>query len=442
MKTPALLKAVLWGLIPLLAAAFALVVAPANPASAATLTEVTGFGPNPSQLKMFVYLPANRPAKPALVVAVHYCHGDAVAFYNGSDFARLADQYGFIVVYPSVTQASDGCFDVASAATLTHNGGSDSLGIVSMVNYAVSNYNADPARVYATGVSSGAMMTNVLLGAYPDVFKAGSAFAGVPFGCFAGPNSWNSECASGLITKTPQQWGDLVRNAFPGYTGARPRMQVWHGTDDTVLNYVNFGEEIKQWTNVLGVSQTPTSTDSPQSGWTRTRYGTAVEAISMQGVSHNLPVQAASAIAFFGLNAVPSTSPTPRTSASPTPSPSRSTSPSPSPSRSASPSASVSPGGTRTCTAALIIASQWSTGFVATIRITAGSAAITGWRLTLTLPNATITNAWNGLFTGATGTIVIVNMPYNGTLAAGQATDIGFQAGGSPTGATLTCSAT
>jgi hypothetical protein len=46
-------------------------------------------------------------------------------------------------------------------------------------------------------------------------------------------------------------------------------MQLWHGTADTTLNYVNFGEEIKQWTNVLGVSQTPTSTDTPQSGWTR-----------------------------------------------------------------------------------------------------------------------------------------------------------------------------
>jgi acetylxylan esterase len=30
------------------------------------------------------------------------------------------------------------------------------------------------------------MMTNVLSGAYPDVFAASSVFAGVVFGCFAG----------------------------------------------------------------------------------------------------------------------------------------------------------------------------------------------------------------------------------------------------------------
>ena len=51
-----------------------------------------------------------------------------------------------------------------------------------MVKYVESHYGGDPNRVYATGHSSGGMMTNVLLGAYPDVFKAGAAFAGVPFG--------------------------------------------------------------------------------------------------------------------------------------------------------------------------------------------------------------------------------------------------------------------
>ena len=104
-----------------------------------------------------------------------------------------------------------------------------------MVSYVQQRYNADPNRVFVTGASSGAMMTNVLLGDYPDVFKAGAAFMGVPFACFAttdGSNTWNSECANGRSSRTAQQWGDLVRGAYPGYTGARPRMQIWHGTED------------------------------------------------------------------------------------------------------------------------------------------------------------------------------------------------------------------
>ena len=37
---------------------------------------------------------------------------------------------------------------------------------------------------------------------------------------------------------TPQAWGNEVRAADPGYSGPRPRVQLWHGTADTTLNYV------------------------------------------------------------------------------------------------------------------------------------------------------------------------------------------------------------
>lgn len=190
---------------PLLAALLAL----AGPATAAQLTEVTGFGPNPSGLRMYEYVPASAPASGApVLVAVHYCTGTGPAFFSGTEFASLADRYGFIVVYPSATR-SGGCFDVSSPQALTHDGGSDPVGIVSMVRSAVQRHAADAGRVYVTGASSGAMMTNVLLGDYPDVFKAGAAFMGVPFGCFATTDGsgWNSACANGTVSRTPAQWG-------------------------------------------------------------------------------------------------------------------------------------------------------------------------------------------------------------------------------------------
>jgi poly(3-hydroxybutyrate) depolymerase len=95
----------------------------------------------------------------------------------------------------------------------------------------------------------------------------------------------------------------------PGYTGTYPRMQLWHGTSDTTLAYPNFGEEIKQWTNVHGLGQTPASTDRPQSSWTRARYGVTgtkatVEGNSIAGAGHQLPQsgQIAYAISFLGLD--------------------------------------------------------------------------------------------------------------------------------------------
>jgi poly(hydroxyalkanoate) depolymerase family esterase len=286
-----------------LASALAVFLAP-NAAQAAQLTQITSFGNNPGNLQMYVYVPDNVRPNPALVVANHWCTGSAQDFYNGTQYDELASQYGYIVVYPSVTRSSK-CFDVASQASLSGTGG-DSVSIKSMVDYALANYGADPNRIYATGVSSGAMMTNVLLGVYPEVFKAGSAYAGVPFTCFAGSGEWSTACATGTINRTPQQWGDAVRNANPGYNGPWPRMQVFHGTEDEALYYPNFQEEIEQWTNVNGTDQTPDYTDHPQSNWTRTRYGATggqapVEAVSMQGVTHGLPNLPLETLRFFGL---------------------------------------------------------------------------------------------------------------------------------------------
>ncbi len=386
-------------------------IAPSS--SAATLTEVTNFGANPTGLRMFEYVPANAGAHPALLVVNHYCGGSAQAMYSGTEFASLADQYGFIIVYPQVTRSSL-CFDVSTAGALTHNGNSDPAGIVSMVQWEEQHRGADASRVYTTGLSSGAMMTNVLLGDYPDVFKAGAAFAGVPFGCFATTDGsmWNSACANGQVIKTPQQWGDLVRAAYPGYTGARPRMQLWHGTNDTTLYYANFGEEIKQWTNVLGVSQTPSSTDSPQPTWTRTRYGgtgtmAPVEGISVAGGTHNIIASgmALMAIQFMGLTSGGPTSPPP-TSPPPT---------SPPPTGACKVSASVN---------------AWNTGLTETITIAnTGSAAVNGWKLGFTLPaGQTITNGWSATYSPTSGAVTATNVSYNAAIAAGGSTSIGFNA--------------
>ncbi|MBE1484565.1 extracellular catalytic domain type 1 short-chain-length polyhydroxyalkanoate depolymerase [Plantactinospora soyae] len=412
------------------AAALALVgLTVATPASAATLTEVTSFGTNPSNLRMHLYVPDRVAARPAILVAVHYCTGTGPAFYSGTQFASLADRYGYIVIYPSATRSGQ-CFDVYSPQALRRDGGSDPVSILSMVRYVQQRYNTDPARVFATGVSSGAMMTNVLLGNYPDVFAAGAAFAGVPHSCFAttGGSTWNSECANGQVIRTAQQWGDLVRGAYPGYSGSRPRMQLWHGTNDETLRYPNFGEEIKQWTNVHGLSQTPTFTDTPQSGYTRTRYGGSggtapVEAISMQGVPHNLPVNAAEAIRFFGLNTDSPTNPPTTTPRPPT------TPPTGNPPTTTPPPPTTTPPAAGGCTVGYTV-NAWSSGLTAAITITnRGTSAINGWTLSFTLPSGqTITSGWNASYSPTSGAVTARNASYNGTIGPNASVGIGFQA--------------
>jgi acetylxylan esterase len=198
-----------------------------------SLKQVTAFNAGPTKAEMYVYIPTTQLKPAPIIVAIHYCTGTAQKYFQGSNYASLADTHGFIVIYPN-SPSSGGCWDVASTASLTHDKGGDSQTIVNMVDYAVKNYGGDADKVYATGSSSGAMMTNVLAGAYPDVFKAGSVYSGVPDGCFyvAGATAgmatpgWSNSCANGQNIKTAQAWGDLVRSYYPAYNGTYPKMQM------------------------------------------------------------------------------------------------------------------------------------------------------------------------------------------------------------------------
>ncbi|KAI9170647.1 carbohydrate esterase family 1 protein [Paramyrothecium foliicola] len=173
------------------------------------------------------------------------------------------------------------------------------------VSYAIKQYKADSSRVYIVGTSSGAMLGNVLAAIYPDVFAAAAVYSGVPAGCMAVPDGTPpnpyDECALGRITKTPKQWGDLVRGYYPGYTGKYPRMQIWHGTSDDIVVYHNYLEQLKEWSNVLGVSFTRNVTNSPQSGYTQTTYGASLVGYSARGVGHVVPQHPVQALAWFGL---------------------------------------------------------------------------------------------------------------------------------------------
>jgi poly(hydroxyalkanoate) depolymerase family esterase len=404
----------------------AMTVAFVSQAAAATLVEVTGFGSNPGNMRMHVYVPDSRPAAPAIVVAMHGCGGSGSGFYQSSEFAAQADRYGFIVIYPTATQSAGfgNCFDTWSDAAKRRGGGSDPVSIMSMINYVQQTYRGDANRVYATGSSSGGMMTQHMLALYPDVFKAGASFMGVPFNCFAGAADYapgTSRCTGGSMNRTPQEWGDAVRQAYPGYTGARPRIQLWHGTNDTLVPYQLLQESIEQWTNVFGLSQTPTSTDTPQTNWNRRRYANSsgtvqVEAYSIQGAGHSLPSagMAAVAVQFFGL-----TTPTPTTPGQTPTTPGQTpTTPGQTP---------TTPAGTCRVT---YTPSTWNNGFTASVTVAnTSTTTVNGWTLTWTWPgNQQVTSAWSATVTQSGTQVTARNAAYNGTLAPGASTTFGFQA--------------
>jgi cellulase/cellobiase CelA1 len=249
------------------------------------------------------------------------------------------------------------------------------------------------------------MMTNHMLALYPDVFTAGAAFMGVPFDCFANAADYPpgaSRCTGGSMNRSPQEWGAAVRQAYPGYTGPRPRIQLWHGTADTLVPYSLLQEEIEQWTDVFGLSQTPTVTDTPQPGWNRRGYADAagtvqVEAYSIQGAGHSLPSRgmAAYAIAFFGLTGA----------------------------------VDPPPPGPGSCGVTAAV-TAWHTGLTERITVTnTGTTRIDGWSMVFTLPSGqTITSGWNATYSPSSGQVTARAVTHNAAIAPDASDDIGIQA--------------
>ena len=278
---------------------------------------------HPSYVNMYIYVPDKVATKPPIVVAPHHCQGTGTSTCSEmSGVETVANSTGFIMIFPEAT--GENCWDAGSTRSLKHGGGGDTGAIVQMVKYTLSKYNGDAGRVYSVGASSGGIMTEALLGVYPDIFIAGVSLMGVPCGCWASSYNdvtgngstaqWSGPCAGGTVTHTGKEWGDLVRSYYSGYTGHRPRLQHWHGTADTTLNYKNMAEDIKEWTNLFGLSETPTGSDTPKSGTTRQYWKnscgyTVYETFALSGVGHAVGVDAAAITAYFGIDKVNSADP-------------------------------------------------------------------------------------------------------------------------------------
>ncbi len=313
------------------------VVAAAPTAQAATLQQVASFGSNPGALTMFSYRPDGLPSGAPVVVELHGCTQDATTYFTNSGWRTFADRHGFALVLAQQSTAnnSNTCFNWFEPGDITRGQG-EAASIAQMVDYAVANYGSDSRRVYVTGLSAGAAMTAVMLAAYPDKFAGGSINAGIPYKCATSMTAAFS-CMNPGVDKTPAAWGDLVRGAYAGWSGPRPKVAIWHGQSDTTVAPMNGVELRDQFTNVNGVSQTPSSTGTITSGVTWEDYGGRVRLTKVAGMSHGTAVDPGTAanqcgtagayfidtvcaayydVAFFGLDGgTPPTSTSPTTSA-------------------------------------------------------------------------------------------------------------------------------
>ncbi|MFF3868836.1 family 43 glycosylhydrolase [Micromonospora sp. NPDC001898] len=109
----------------------------------------------------------------------------------------------------------------------------------------------------------------------------------------------------------------------------------------------------------------------------------------------------------------PTATPTP----TPTPTSTPTVTPTPTP---------TGPGGL-SCGVTNEVVNTWQGGFEGRLTITNGSVPVTGWRVSFTFPSGqTVSQTWNGAHSQQGNQVTVTNASYNGQLAAGATTTVGY----------------
>jgi feruloyl esterase len=257
------------------------------------LRELTGFGANPGNLRMFAYAPEHLPPMAPLVIALHGCTQTADEYDHGTGWWSLADSLGFAVVYPQQQPANNpkSCFSWFLPSDIARGHG-EALSIREMVDYAIAKFAADHRKVFVTGLSAGGAMASVMLATYPEVFAGGAIIAGLPYGCASNvQQAFEAMFADqGYAT---QALGDRVR-AASRHRGPWPKISVWHGTSDPIVKPSNGEAIIRQWTDVHGLSGNPSYQEliggHTRRIWSDTNGEALIEAFTIRGMAHGAPL--------------------------------------------------------------------------------------------------------------------------------------------------------
>jgi poly(hydroxyalkanoate) depolymerase family esterase len=272
-----------------------------RPARPSRLRELTNFGSNPGNLRMHVYVPDGVGPSPALVVALHGCTQTADSYDQGTGWSDLADRLGFILVFPEQQPANNpkNCFSWFLLGDTARDNG-EALSIRHMIAKTVEKFGVDRSRIFVTGLSAGGAMASAMLATYPEIFAGGAIIAGLPYGSASSVQE-AFEAMFNERAPSTRALGDVVR-AASNHRGPWPKISVWHGTADTVVRPSNADHIIRQWLDVQKLPERPSGEEQigrhTRRAWKDATGDTRLEAYSIAGMAHGVPLATAGADGF------------------------------------------------------------------------------------------------------------------------------------------------
>jgi poly(hydroxyalkanoate) depolymerase family esterase len=242
-----------------------------------------------------IYAPDGDVTGKPLVVVLHGCTQTADDVADASRMDAVADEKGFVAVYPEQATGLNRCWEWWDVANQKRDSG-EPKSIADGVMEIVDARGLDRERVYVAGISAGGAMSVVLGATYPDRFAAIGVLAGLEYAAATALSGVYGASTGG--GPAPEQQGERAHAAMGSFARVVPAIVI-HGDVDGVVAPINGEQVAAQWlkTNGLLLGEdalaAPTTTEG-EAGYpfTRTvhaskeRGGSVVEHILVKGLGH------------------------------------------------------------------------------------------------------------------------------------------------------------
>lgn len=193
-----------------------------------------------------IYIPKSYGIMPMpMVVVLHGCSQSADIIAKQTKMNELAEDEGFIVLYPEQTREANGanCWNFFMPYNQTRDKG-EPAEIVGMISEVLAEYRIDRTQIFATGLSAGGAMTSVLGATYPDVFRAIAVCSGLSYKSATNPQ--DAGMAMLGLGRNPEECGNDIYNAMAENAKVMPTL-IFHGGKDDLVYPANAEHLVLSW---------------------------------------------------------------------------------------------------------------------------------------------------------------------------------------------------
>ena len=189
-----------------------------------------------------LYVPSNYSGRELpLLVMLHGCTQSPDDAAAGTGFNQLAEERGWLVLYPAQAQAANPqkCWNWFRSGDQHRDGGESAL-LAGMTREIMATYAVDARRVYAAGLSAGGAMAAVLGATHGDLYAAIGVHSGLAYRAAHDLPSALAAMHGGASSSPAAQ--PNVRTETRQYSLKVPTI-VFHGDRDSTVSPAN-GERI------------------------------------------------------------------------------------------------------------------------------------------------------------------------------------------------------